>query len=114
LASCFFRPIQNDFERVLVVALISGILSAPFSILFQSLIMFVLAAKIRCQPSVSGLERKRNAHQSDPRRPGFTRGDEFLETSLPEDLNNLLSGVRSHRETLSSDKLLDFESKFIF
>jgi len=44
---CLFRPLDGDFERVLIVAIISGVLSAPFSILFQSLILFVLSAKTK-------------------------------------------------------------------
>jgi hypothetical protein len=115
-ASCFFRPIDNDFERVLVVALISGILSAPLSILFQSLILFVLAAKTRSKSAVTnGHDRQRSVRISDGSRrfPSIatTEREESLETSLPEDLKNLLSGVRSHRCHLSEDKLLDYDSK---
>jgi hypothetical protein len=119
-ASCFFRPIDNDFERVLVVALISGILSAPLSILFQSLILFVLAAKTRSKSSAvtSGHVRQRSARVNGTslgsrRFPstGAAGGEDSLETSLPEDLKNLLAGVRSHRCHLSEDKLLDFDSK---
>jgi hypothetical protein len=116
-ASCLFRPIDNDFERVLVVALISGILSAPLSILFQSLILFVLAAKTRSQSSVlSGHDHQRNIRVPSARSSlfppaGTIEGEECLETSLPEDLKNLLAGVRLHREHLSEGKLLEFDSK---
>jgi hypothetical protein len=121
--SCSFRPIQNDSDMMLVVALISGILSAPFSILFQSLILFVLAAKTR--PSNEILKRQRSFRGSSitpdrtsSRFDGTTvsnlssiRGDDILETSLPEDLNKLLSGVRLYRQHLNAETLLDFDSK---
>jgi hypothetical protein len=136
---CSFRPIQNDFERVLVVALISGILSAPFSILFQSLILFVLAAKTRSVVDSSQRERQRSARVSnlESRHPhrssaglivgtksrtrdnrggsnpqgGGMSGDAILGTSLHEDLNHLLSQLRLYRQHLPDEKLLEFDRK---
>jgi hypothetical protein len=46
-AECSFRPIDHDFDRVLIVAVLSGVMSTPFSILFQSLILFVLSASTK-------------------------------------------------------------------
>jgi hypothetical protein len=120
---CSFRPIQDDFERVLVVALISGILSAPFSIFFQSLILFVLAAKTRS--SVDSRERQRSVRGTSlehRHRSGLTvagtrtrdssKGpDNVLGTSLHEDLNHLLGHLRLYRQHIPDEKLLEFDRK---
>jgi hypothetical protein len=59
---CSFRPIDRDFDRVLIVAVLSGVLSTPFSILFQSLILFVLSAKTKNTNADEMLTSSRMSH----------------------------------------------------
>ena len=82
---CSFRPINQDFDRVLIVAMLSGILSAPFSIFFQSLILFVLSAKTK----VSSRDRRLSSSVGG-RGAGMSR-----RSGIQSQINNKLSRVTS-------------------
>ncbi len=102
-SSCSFRSIDHDFEWVLIVAVFSGLLSAPFSIIFQSLILFVLAAKASSPHSL--LPTKRNMF--------LGRTSQLLfPTSLQGYFRNILNNIQQYRKNLSSNKLKEFDRKW--
>jgi hypothetical protein len=136
IEQCTFRPIDHDFDRVLIVAVLSGVMSTPFSILFQSLILFVLSAKTK-NPTDEMLTTSRMSHIARRTRfqnqrktgiasnvktrplnvfkpsPVSSRVD-ALPTSLHEDLGLLLQRIRLYRKELSSlSEIEDFERKFL-
>jgi hypothetical protein len=108
---CSFRPIQDDFDRVLIVAVLSGIISTPFSIVFQSLILFVLSAKTKTK-STEEISKGRVGRVSHRITELHQQGNSVtLSTTLLQDLALLLDKVRSYRRDLSSDKIEEFERK---
>jgi hypothetical protein len=112
---CSFRPIDHDFDRVLIVAMLSGILSSPFSIFFQSLILFVLAAKTKNSSNYRNrsisVESDQDLHQSrflrDPSRKQYP--DHTLASNLQDDFGKLLTKLRLYRDGLSSAEREEFE-----
>ena len=134
---CSFRPINHDFDRVLIVAVLSGIMSAPFSILFQSLILFVLSAKTRVvsrdrrlSSQVSGISMNRRRglqNQVSDRLSGVEndlkgmrvgkKEKEFMEvftmdslpTTIAEDLGLLLKKLREYKSDLNEVEKEEFE-----
>jgi hypothetical protein len=136
---CSFRPIDHDFNRVLIVAVLSGVLSTPFSILFQSLILFVLSAKTKSANADEMLTSSRMSHIARQTRFQTQQGRKTmlsspnlnpnqlsrahsslascrvdLSTTLQEDLGLLSQRVRLYRRELRSlDEIEQFECKLI-
>jgi hypothetical protein len=122
---CSYRPIQNDFSRVLVVAVLCGVLSSPFSILFQSLILFVLSAKTKQMSNelqksrvtrVSQLHHRPTRVSSiQPNREGGGKGETSssvsLATTLQQDFGQLLQNLRLFYKQLPPDQVAEFECK---
>jgi hypothetical protein len=123
---CSFRPLQDDFNRVLIVAMLSGILSSPFSIFFQSLILFVLSAdtkvpsserKMSSRVGGRGLERSQSVGQTSfdlklNRVSIDLKEENLLPLSLQEDFGMLLKKLRLYRKELSAEDKEEFECEF--
>jgi hypothetical protein len=108
--ACSFRPIHHDFDRVLIVAMLSGILSSPFSIFFQSLILFVLSAKTRdlSNPRIRSVSAELNGMKRSRGKKGI------LASTLQEDFGLLLKKLRLYRNELSSVEREEFECESCF
>ena len=105
-AECSFRSIHRDFDRVLIVAILSGILSSPFSILFQSLILFVLSAKTKS--SLSTIATAETANHIG-RHSSTKNCTSALSSTLQDDLARLLRKLRLYRNELSPAEREEFE-----
>jgi hypothetical protein len=111
---CSFRPIHNDFNRVLIVAMLSGLLSSPFSIFFQSLILFVLSADTKTKvlsPSPANEGHVGQSRDSLQVNPIKRLACGSLPTTLQEDFGRLLSRLRLYRSSLREDQVQEFECK---
>jgi hypothetical protein len=105
---CAFRAIDHDFNRVLIIAMLSGILSSPFSVFFQSLILFVLSAETQPQE-----RNERSEGQSLSFRWKKDRVcQDILSRTLQQDFGLLLQKVRLYRDVLLPEEKEEFECKF--
>lgn len=114
--TCHIRPIENDFTHVIMVTIISAVISAPFALVFQSLIMFVLAA----ETSNPAEERRRAstrrvtaAAQNKRHTGGMTINgrDTNVQYSLTQSMGDLMKELRLFREQLTPDQRREFDSK---
>jgi hypothetical protein len=102
---------------VLIVAMLSGLLSSPFSIFFQSLILFVLSADTKTQISsqsqaTSGgrLVRLRS-WQGKKTEGSSSLSRDSLPTTLQEDFGKLLTQLRFYRSRLRENEIEEFKCK---
>ena len=134
--TCHYRPFNDSMERVITVALFAAVISAPFAIFFQSLIMFVLAAETERPPSLqhrsslsveqaptgqsrstrrelrsthtersSTVENSRSTLSTVAKLSG-TRLDQAM---LFTDFNELMTHIKSYRQTLSVEDRREFD-----
>jgi hypothetical protein len=98
---CSFRPIQGDFIRVVTVALVSAVASAPLSLSLQYIISNFLTKETSDKEdedasvvSVRKISRKQTAANQEylQERCGGT---------VTEDLQNLTRELLAHRRTIS-------------
>jgi hypothetical protein len=115
---CSFRPISSDGFVLVLVAVVSGILIAPFVISMQSLITHVLAASTRTASSkstvkkrtqVTALSRDRRVEALSPDQAESPHG---IQTNLLQDFKQLTQELDLHRASLSSDQLAEFNRKW--
>jgi hypothetical protein len=109
---CSFRPIQDDFNRVLIVAMLSGILSSPFSIFFQSLILFVVSADTKSSPTEKKFAprvSRRGWRQSHTSVSRVTEEENYLPFSLQQDFGILLKKMRLYRNELTLEEKIEFD-----
>jgi hypothetical protein len=136
--TCHFRPFDDDIKRVIYVALFAAAISAPFAILFQSLIMFVLSAETLRSPSeqsygqrqfrvvdnagggaVTAVPSRRDRLRAqtsslDAIEPGTGTSVVMSKTrvgqvNLFSDFNNLMSQVQLFRVTLCEEERKEFD-----
>ena len=134
--SCHFRPIDESVVRVVIVALFAAAVSAPFAVLFQSLIMFVLSAETvssSVQHEVVQADRRSLRHSQvqplgkpqavsrldDPSRDSFASvpsaqssvlsSPRLDHMSLFADFNTLMTQMQTFRITLSADERKEFD-----
>jgi hypothetical protein len=109
--SCHFRQISDDLSRVFIVAMISAIVSAPFALSIQYLVVNVLS-----QETMTPEEVKRETQLSkwkslqkllstrnlsvDPESPLTDLVVEKCGSSVSEDLENLLKDISGHYKRL--------------
>jgi hypothetical protein len=109
--SCHFRQISDDMTRVFIVAMISAIVSAPFALSIQYLVVNVLS-----QETMTPEEAKREKQllkwkslQKLLSSRKLSVGSEVLPTdlvvescgrSVSEDLENLLKDISGHYKRL--------------
>ena len=99
--SCHYREIENDMVRMFIVAMISAIVSAPFALSIQYLIMNVLSKESINQHDES--QNKLDSHKTrmerlttkrrinvSPVSSSPTELDESCGRDLQDDLNNIL------------------------
>jgi hypothetical protein len=126
--SCHFRALGEDMTRMFVVAMISVIISAPFSLSFQYLISNVLS-KATMSPSeeekeklkyqqlrMTRLSTTRAVSPSDSPTPIPSKDlVEECGGSSPEDYKNLLRELSEYYNTLAlgSTKAKELRCKFI-
>jgi hypothetical protein len=119
--ACSYRPIHQDFNRVMFVALLSGLLSSPFSIFFQSLILFVLSAETRRTVNESD-GAGAGSHHTVVRATSFRQRVQTkatmstslcekvtLPTTLQEDFGSLLKKLRLYRSVLQENEKEEFQ-----
>jgi hypothetical protein len=104
-SSCQIRPIDNDFLRVMIVALFAALISTPFALTFQSLIMFVLAGQ--------------TIDKSDTNQVSSTKSMSSISTSvsrIPSSLfveqdifRRLITEITKYRSHLSDVKREEFD-----
>jgi hypothetical protein len=122
---CRIKTVENDFERVILVAMLAAIISTPFAVLFQSLILFVLSAetidplfeeeKVASQ-RISAEQTRGNNRMLAPSLSSlasfsFSSADAATQQSLGQTFAELMSKMRSYREALSEEKKQEFDSK---
>jgi hypothetical protein len=113
--SCHFREIEGDMTRMFIVALISAIVSAPFALGVQYLIVNVLSKATMSQ------EQERKARESAKAlklrrllstrkmsiQPDLTTSTELVEScgrSTQDDLNHLLKEISAYYKYLQKNK----------
>jgi DNA-binding beta-propeller fold protein YncE len=125
--SCHLRDVGEDMTRMFIVAMISAVVSAPFALSVQYLIINVLSKEC---VSDDELEEERQRHES--KRAERLKSSRRLVTSqsspstdppescgetLLDDLNNLLKELSSHYTALvahAEDKAKEFRGQFLF
>jgi hypothetical protein len=107
--SCHFRSIAGDLQRVFIVAILSAIISAPFSLTVQYLISNILSAET-LKPSAGGddlpLPTRRARFSSHKGEVDCLR--EECGVSLFDDLKNLMKDLSLHRSRLTGEKSDEF------
>lgn len=117
-SKCKFRDITNDFELVMIAAIISAIISAPFSILLQSLILHVLSSNMKKENNdeekqrrsyynkklkIMSVNNKLTHIRSTNTLPSFDDSNTTkmaLETTLAEDFNSLMKELKEYRQSI--------------
>ena len=130
--TCHFRPFEDTIERVIIVALFAAVVSAPFAVLTQSLIMFVLAAETERsslhshRTSINVQVGATNAHIRAERNTcnetfvsvessqtfesvGKAFSARLNQTSVFVDFNELLSRIQVFRLTLPIEERKEFD-----
>jgi hypothetical protein len=122
-SECSTRPFASNFRVVFLVAMASGLLSAPLSISLQSIILFILAAKTltaedieqkksstrtstvnnRKMAKVSTVESFGSSHTALP----------ILPTELLDDFGNLIAHLKLHRQRIPNDLKTQFDGKVV-
>jgi hypothetical protein len=110
--SCHFRELGEDMTRILIVAMISAVISAPFALSFQYLIANVLSKSMISQVEEEK-ERQRYQQQRIGRLSTSSRAAsltpfksnlvEECGGSFEEDYQNLLRELSKHYNTLVSE-----------
>jgi hypothetical protein len=104
--SCHFRQIAGDMTRVFIVALISAIVSAPFALIVQYLIVNVLSRETIYEREAEKQKQKQNEERIERslllRQREFTHLSETSEGSSDEDLKSLLNDLTAHYKYLKA------------
>jgi hypothetical protein len=116
---CSFRPIQEDLIRVATVALISAVVSAPFSLTMQYIISNILSKETsqredkdieasQINPSSEKMSRKvrKSAMLISGRK-------ERCGDSVTSDLHNLLNEAQEYRQRISGEERHIFDGEFL-
>ena len=107
--TCQYRPFNDNMERVIIVALFAAVVSAPFAIFFQSLIMFVLAADT--ERPASQIHRSSISVQSSSMGQPRSSRQSFRGRPTSMECANSVEGnaapVMSKVSTLSASHLFD-------
>jgi hypothetical protein len=129
-STCHIQAVENDMERVIFVAIIAAIISTPFAVLFQSLILFVLSAETihpndaeekaprRISASDRGLSStvsgsfKQTSFKVAPSF-SFNAADTNTQLSLGKTFSDLMNDVRNYRELIPAEKRKEFDSKIL-
>jgi hypothetical protein len=120
--SCHFRDIGHDLTRTVIVALISAIVSAPFALSMQYVVLNVLSkttrdAKKQNQTEISILERLKSHRQVLNVQSESTIAEQSGR-SVEEDLHNLLRELSEYYANLinreSRSKCEDFRCESLF
>jgi hypothetical protein len=129
---CYFSQPKNNFRVMLFVALFAALVSIPIVVAVELLAKRVLSARIKkigmSKVAAAALHSNRrlgidslrkhdaSAHSTDTRRRslvealGFSTDTNSLDTTLQQDLANLVNGLRRHRETLSAEQQSEFDN----
>ena len=114
-ASCHIKEVENDLERVILVAMLAAVISTPFAVLFQSLILFVLSAETidplleeqqKTTRRISAAEHARSKKSLGGAPPAISSAPELLGPTFTK----LMTGLRTYREGLSDVKRQEFDS----
>ena len=115
-----FRPISNDGFVLVLVAVASGILTAPFVISMQSLITHVLAASTRTTHSNMTVKKRtqmtafaRDRGRVDALSAAHPAPPHALPTNLLEGFKHLTQELDLHRASLSPDELMEFNCELV-
>ena len=104
---------DNDLERVVLIALVSAVLSTPIAVLYQSIIMFILSADTDWRTAEdrrrSVRDRSRGlrkvssevSEQSGGVSRAESRGVDLMDRMLHEDWGSLIGDIQMFRKTLA-------------
>jgi hypothetical protein len=115
LGSCHFAQPGQSFTVVLFVAIFAAIVSTPVSLMCEWLVLNVLCGKtIKYNSSVidldHGMRRPRGRTIEDEDAMAAAKASSLvLPTSLQTDLEELINGIQTYRETLSRVQQKEFD-----
>jgi hypothetical protein len=122
---CLFRPISDDLVRVVTVAIIAAIISAPLSLLVQWTINNILSRDTVRDDDVTVLPlpdlNKNDSSLAVPVKYSKKRNDGRLKfilkeqcgDTLQDDLKNLLAEISHYRRGLTGQSLQEFDGSHI-
>jgi Na+-transporting methylmalonyl-CoA/oxaloacetate decarboxylase gamma subunit len=119
--SCHLRDIgEDDLMRMVIVAMISAIVSAPLALSIQYLIMNVLSKRCVSDEEIEqGKQKIQTSRNQKFRRTAGASLPKLVEScgqNLLEDLNNLLKELSAHYTALvankEDDQGIEFRGKF--
>jgi hypothetical protein len=106
-SSCHFRPIDNDFIRVMIVALFAALISTPFALVFQSLIMFVLAGEIIDKSASNSTNQIEMGRSKSSISPSVSRTKSSL--MHQDSFRLLITEITKYRSKLNEEKREEFD-----
>ena len=127
--SCHYKDIENDMNRVVVVAIASAIASTPFALAMQFLIGNILGSGTKTSKSSTlagnapaleedsdedeGTQAKKRWKHAVAKivQNGKATVEECTGNTVLEDFNNLLNEIRLYRDSLTEAKQRDFDGK---
>jgi hypothetical protein len=115
--SCHIQAVENDFNRVIIVAIFAAAISTPFAFIFQSLIMYILSA----ETMITGEKEKMAAVRSSvsARRRVSSKVTSTVvsvetQQSLTQSLADLIRDMRSYRSRLSLERREEFDGRLLY